>query len=125
MNIPTTNERIWAVICQLLGLISGGFFITLIIWLVKRKESAFIDVYGKEALNFQLSVLIYSVVAYFITFMIFGLSGQLVRLLSASTVFILFALCMTIFVLYTVISAAVKAYRGEMYYYPFIIRFIK
>jgi len=34
-----------------------------VIWLIKRKESPFVDDQGKEALNFQLSVLVYAIIS--------------------------------------------------------------
>jgi uncharacterized Tic20 family protein len=41
----------------------GHVLAPLIVWLVKRDESPEIDAHGKEALNFQISMLIYNAVA--------------------------------------------------------------
>ena len=41
----------------------GIFSVRLIVWLVKRGDSPEIDEHGKESLNFQISMLIYNVIA--------------------------------------------------------------
>jgi uncharacterized Tic20 family protein len=38
----------------------GQFLLPLVLWLANRKESAFADYHGKQVLNFQISMLIYS-----------------------------------------------------------------
>jgi uncharacterized Tic20 family protein len=65
---PPSSARQWAMGCHLVAL--TGYFIPiasivapLVIWLLKREESAFIDDQGKESVNFQLSILIYFIVA--------------------------------------------------------------
>ena len=40
----------------------GNFLLPLVLWLANRKEYAFVDYNGKQALNFQISLLLYSVV---------------------------------------------------------------
>src|ERR1700674_3028444 len=64
-----TNEaKNWGALCHaaaLLGLFPlvgfGHIVGPLIVWLVKRNDHPYIDEQGKEAINFQLSVMIYSV----------------------------------------------------------------
>lgn len=41
----------------------GNFVLPLLLWSGNRRESSFIDHHGKQALNFQLSLLLYSIVA--------------------------------------------------------------
>jgi len=106
---PTVDERSWAMGCHLLALVTH-FVGPLIFWLVKRESSAFIDEQGKEAVNFQLSILLYTVIAYISVFFIIG-----VLLLPA----------VWIFDLVCVIVAAAKAYNGANFRYPACIRFIK
>src|SRR5947207_15542787 len=73
------NVRTWCVMCHLSAL--AGFVIPgaghilgpLIVWLVKRGDSAEIDAHGKEALNFQISMLIYNVVAGILCLIVMGL----------------------------------------------------
>jgi uncharacterized Tic20 family protein len=82
----------------------------LIIWLLKKDESAFIDYHGKEYFNFFISYTVYGIV-----------SGILVLLLIG--IFMLWALGIMLFV-FTII-AAVKAYEGNEYRFPLIFRVFK
>ncbi len=41
----------------------GNFIIPLILWISNKKESEFVDFNGKQALNFQISILLYSMIA--------------------------------------------------------------
>ena len=81
----------------------------LIVWLMKRGDSREIDAYGKESLNFQLSMLIYDAIAAILCIFLIGIP-------------ILIALWVLNTVL--VIIASVKAGEGQFYRYPFTIRFI-
>jgi len=54
---PGQNARNMAMLCHLLGLFTG-FVGPLILWLLKKDEDPFIDRQGKEALNFQITVVI-------------------------------------------------------------------
>ncbi len=45
----------------------GNFILPLVLWLANRKEHAFVDYNGKQALNFQISLLLYSVIIGMIT----------------------------------------------------------
>ena len=40
----------------------GNFLLPLVLWLANRKENAFVDYNGKQVLNFQISLLLYSVI---------------------------------------------------------------
>lgn len=109
------EERMWAMIAHLSAFIGfviplGNVLGPLIIWLVKREGSAFIDSHGKEALNFGISVTIYSAIATLLIILSIG-----VLLLGALLLF---------WVIYVFI-AAVKANEGKAYRYPFTFRFIK
>ncbi len=39
----------------------GNFLLPLVLWMANRKEHPFVDYNGKQALNFQISLLLYSV----------------------------------------------------------------
>ncbi len=64
-----THVRTWTALCHASALLGvflhfpGHLLGPLIVWLVKRDDSPEIDAHGKEALNFQISMLIYNVVA--------------------------------------------------------------
>src|SRR5260370_37552853 len=71
---PTTtstssNVRTWCVLAHATALVgflvpvAGHIVGPLIVWLVKRTDSAEIDAHGKESLNFQLSMVIYNLIA--------------------------------------------------------------
>ena len=107
--------RTWSVLCHasaLLGLFFhffGHLLGPLIVWLIKRDLSPEIDANGKESLNFQISMLIYDVIAGILCFVLIGIP-------------ILIALWIMNTVL--VIVASVKTSNGEFYRYPLTIRFL-
>jgi len=112
---PAGPERTWEVLCHasaLLAYFVGGLGLLgpLIVWLIKKSEYPSVDTHGKEALNFQLSVLIYGLVCLLLTLVFIGF-------------FLLIAL--GIFALVCVIIASVKASNGELFRYPLTIRFLK
>jgi uncharacterized Tic20 family protein len=110
------QARMWGMFCHLsalsgfIGIPFGSILGPLIIWLIKKNEYPFVDDQGKESLNFQISILIYSIVAALLIFVFIG-------------IFLIFAIMITNIVL--VIIASIKANNGEVYYYPYTIRFIK
>ena len=81
----------------------------LIVWLIKRADSPEIDAHGKESLNFQLSMLIYNVIAGILCIVLIGIP-------------ILILLYILNIVL--VIVASIKASEGVLYRYPMTIRFL-
>ena len=112
----TSSEvRNWCVLCHasaLLGLFFhffGHLLGPLIVWLIKRDASPEIDANGKESLNFQISMLIYDVIAGILCFVLIGIP-------------ILIALWVLNTVL--VIIASVKTSEGKFYRYPLTIRFL-
>lgn len=110
------DTRMWAMICHLAALaglvvpVVGCIIGPLVVWQIKKEEFPFVDEQGKEAVNFQISILIYGIVAGLLCFACVG-----IILLPAVVIFDL------IFML----IAAVKANNGEHYRYPLTIRFIK
>src|SRR5438552_695336 len=63
------EARNWATLCHLSGL--GIYLIPgighilgpLLIWLMKKNEYPFVDEHGKEALNFQITMSLYTILA--------------------------------------------------------------
>jgi len=104
------DARMWAMLCHLLGLFTS-FVGPLIIWLLKKEEDPFIDNQGKEALNFQITLVIAWIASAVLTpvFCVGVIIG-----IAASVVDIIFC-----------IIACIKANGGEAYRYPVSIRFIK
>ena len=111
-----SNERTWAIFAHLsalLGLIGIPFANLLapfVIWLIKKKDMPLVDTNGKEALNLQISMTIYCLVAGVLCLIVIGIP-------------ILISLVITNVIL--VIIASVKISNGESYQYPLTIRFIK
>jgi uncharacterized Tic20 family protein len=111
----SSGVRTWSVLCHasaLLGLFFhffGHLLGPLLVWLIKRDLSPVIDANGKESLNFQLSMLIYDIVAGILCIVLIGIP-------------ILIALWILNTVL--VIIASVKTSNGEFYRYPLTIRFL-
>jgi uncharacterized Tic20 family protein len=98
-----------AMLCHLLGLFTS-FIGPLILWLVKKDEDKFVDSQGKEALNFQITIIIAMVASAILTVVVIG-------------VFLWFAtvICNLIFC----ILACVAASKGEDYRYPVSLRLVK
>lgn len=113
--VNSSEVRTWTVLCHASAL-AGIFFHflghlggPLIVWLLKRHEAAEIDAHGKEAVNFQLTWLIYDAIALILCVIVIGIP-MLVLLWILNIVF--------------VIVASLKASEGKLYRYPFTIRFL-
>ena len=110
----TRDERLWATLAHLGGLLIFAaplqILAPLVIWLIKKEESPFIDAHGKEALNFQISVFIYTLIASITLFFCIG--------------FVLVPAIIIADLVYVII-AATKANQGSTFQYPLTIRFIK
>jgi hypothetical protein len=105
----TSDERIIAMLCHLLAFLSG-FVGPIVLWAVKKDESPFVDAHGKEAINFHITVLIYSVVTLMLCFVLVGfLLIPVVGLLA----------------IISPIVGAVKAANGQPFRYPLAIRLIR
>ena len=133
---PQKSEKDWGMICHISALaifVGIPFFIgPLVIWLLKKEESLFLDKIGRTALNYQLSALTYVVAL--------GALYGLTMLLTIAThniavfvgiVFILHLLMtlvsFVLFLLWLVftIVAAIKASKGESYTPPLTIPFFR
>ncbi len=109
MEIPSTQEeRTLALLCHLGGII-GGFLVPLIIWLIKKDQSRFLDDQAKEALNFQLTVLIASVISAASVFVFIGI--------------VLFPAVMVLNIVFCVLGGT-AANQGKLYRYPLTLRMI-
>jgi uncharacterized Tic20 family protein len=118
-------ERQWAMFAHLSALVAiwlGGmaFLGPLLVWLIKKDEMRFVDDQGKEALNFQLNILLLKVAT-----VIIGVPLGVVTL--GIGFVLLFAILAGLVVLDIVLAivAAVEVNGGGTYRYPLIIRFVK
>ena len=107
------QERTWAMLAHLLSFVAAyvalGFLAPLVVMLVLGPRSAYVRGHAVEALNFNLSWLLYAIVAGVLAFLVVGIP-------------ILVALGIAYVVL--VVIASVRAYNGQRYRYPLTIRFV-
>jgi uncharacterized protein len=114
-RVYTESERNWAMFCHLSAFAGfffpfGGIIGPLICWLSKKDESVWVLINGRNSLNFQLSILLYIVLAIPLCFIIVGI--PIVIFLGTLKV-----ICIVI--------ASVKASKGEYFKYPLVIPFIQ
>jgi uncharacterized Tic20 family protein len=102
-SMPTSDERLWALLAHLAILVLS-IIGPLIIWLVKKDESRFVEDQAKEALNFQISVLIVSLIS------LVTCIGPFVVAIGA--------------IIYGIL-AAMEANKGVYYRYPYTFRLIQ
>jgi uncharacterized protein len=116
------QNRTWGMLCHLSALAGliipfGHIIGPLVVWLIKKDEMPIVNEYGKESLNFQISMSIYmiglGVVAAILSFIVVGV--------------LLFPLIGVIGLvdLVLVIIASMQANKGIAYQYPFNLRLLK
>jgi hypothetical protein len=112
---PSKEARQWAMFCHFaafLGLVFpfGNLLGPLIVWQIKKDLDPFVDLQGKEALNFQISVALAVVLCFLLMVVVIGF--PLLVLVSIG------ALVLTVI-------AGIKANDGQAYRYPFSWRLVK
>ncbi|TXE19944.1 DUF4870 domain-containing protein [Psychroserpens burtonensis] len=123
----------------------GNYLGPIILWMVNKDKSEFIDTHGKQAINFQISILLYTLIMGTLTipFFIFkffnGLDfidfhgfhdfhiniGEPSPLLYVTGGLGFLAIIGFILELVFIVIASLKARNGELYEYPLTINFIK
>ncbi|QNE47051.1 DUF4870 domain-containing protein [Glaciihabitans sp. INWT7] len=106
--LTEAEDRQWASFAHLGGII--GFLPSLIIWLVFKDRGRFTNTEGKEALNFQITMVAAYIVGSILSVIVIGF----LITLAAAIVSIIFS-----------IIGFTKAKDGIAYRYPFAIRLIK
>ena len=114
-TIVSSEDRTWAMATHLSAFAGHVFpfahiIVPLVVWLLKRETSAFVDDQGKESVNAQISFTIYFAVAGALAFLLIGIP-------------LLVGLYVANFIL--VIVATIAAHDGKTYRYPFILRLVK
>ena len=115
LALASKEDRTWAMVAHLSAFAGhvfpfGHVIAPLIIWLVKRDTSEFVNDQGKEALNAQISFTIYGFIAALLVFVFIGF--LLLPILWLADVVL-------------IIVAAIAANDGRRYRYPMILRLIK
>ncbi len=123
----------------------GNFIGPLILWVSNKDKSEFIDAHGKQAINFQISILLYAIIlgTISIPFFIFNIFngfdfvdfhgfhdfhfniGKASPLLYIGGALGAIAILGFILELVFIIKASLNARNGELYQYPLTINFIK
>ena len=88
----------------------GNFILPLVLWLIWKGKDEYTNKMGCEAVNFQLSIIIYYVLCVILFFVLIGF---------------LLIFAVAIFHLAYIIIAAIRVSRGEEFRYPLTIRFFK
>ena len=118
-----SEARTWAMLAHIIAaaasVMSAGtiaFVAPLVIWLVYKDRSALVAFHGKQNLNLQITSVVLGVGAILIGIVTVGFG--LIITLPLWGLYVLYALIISI-------VAGVKAYNGEYYSIPLLIRFIK
>jgi len=104
----TSDERLFAALIYVLSFFTV-FLGPLVIWIIKKDQSSFVDYHGREYFNFLISYTIYGLVAGLLTFVLIG--------------FLLLPIVGIAAFIFTII-AAIKAFEGKEYRFPFIFRIL-
>jgi uncharacterized Tic20 family protein len=108
IGTPGSDDRNFAMLAHLLGIFTS-FLGSLIIWLIKKDESPFVAQEAKEALNFQITLMIGYVIAAVLSIVLVGM--------------LLFPVLYVLNIVFCILGA-VTASKGRGYRYPFAIRLI-
>jgi len=151
--METTSEKNTATFTHLSTLTQyfipfGNYIFPIVIWSSYKDKSEYVNHHGKQALNFQLSLLLYTLILaliaipIFITVVLqnlpmeaifhdedfvirnFNFEGNIGLLTVGATAVVLFGL-LKVVEFFLVIYASIKASNGELYKYPLSIPFIK
>lgn len=106
LTAPSSEEKTMAVLSHILCLVVW-LFAPLIIYLLKKDESPYVAMHAKEALNFQITLAIISIIC------IITIVG------------LFFLWIVGIYATVLIIVATIKASENKMYRYPFTLRLIK
>ena len=104
------EDKTLALITHLSGIIAG-FIVPLIIWLINKDKAdkGWLNEQAKEALNFQITVLLAWIVAFVLSFVLIG--------------FLLYPVILIGNIVFCIL-AGIKANNGESYRYPVAIRLV-
>ena len=106
--IPSNDDKNIATITHLGGTVFS-FVPALIVWIIKKDDSEFIADQAREALNFQITVILAQFIAWILAWILIGF---------------FFMFIIWVFNIVFCIIAAISTSKGETYRYPFAIRLI-
>jgi len=116
LPIATKSDRDWALFIHLshfvVLLLGIPIVAPLILWLIKKDQSYFLDDHGKEAVNFEISLILWGIIGAAATLLTCGLGIVLV-------------LGVWILGIVGTVMGLVAASNGRYYRYPMCFRFIQ
>jgi len=116
---PESSVRMWNMLCHLsalsavIGVPFGNILGPLVVWQIKKNEYPSVDIHGKAALNFQITVTLAALVV--------GGSMFFCLFILAVPALMLIGLAGLVFA----IIAGIKANNGEEFKYPWSLELIK
>jgi len=105
---PSNDDKNIATVTHLGGTVFS-FIPALIVWILKKDDSAYIADQSKEALNFQITILIAQSIAVVLAIILIG--------------FLFMGIIWILNIVFCII-AAIASSKGETYRYPFCLRLI-
>lgn len=106
--VPSNDEKNIATVTHLGGTVFS-FLPALIVWILKKDDSAYLADQAKEALNFQITVLLAYIAAGVLSWILIGL--------------LFFPIIWIVNIVFCII-AAIATSKGETYRYPLCLRLI-
>ena len=125
----------------------GNFILPIVIWSAKKEQSEFVDYNGKQAINFQLSILLYTIALLIIAVPIFIFAffkdaqinmwdngrwvldrfndGHMTSVIILGIVAAVVVFVLKVAEFFLILIAAIKNSNGENYKFPLTINFIK
>ena len=108
---PTSDDRLLGLLSHLLAIVPGvGILGPLVIYLIKRGQSSFVEENAKESLNFQITMILAFIISAIL--MVVWIGFILLVVLGVAEVVL-------------VIIATIRASENKIYRYPFNLRLIK
>jgi len=111
--LSDSDARLWVTLAHA-GTILFGFVPALIVWLIGKDRSQFVNDEAKEALNFGIFLTGIYVIAWILNATVIGAILGIPLLLAGFVISLIFC-----------IKGAMKANKGETYRYPLSIRLVK
>ena len=108
-SVPSGSDKIWSMLSHLSALLGVGLLLPLVVYLAMRRDSEYVAANAREALNFHISVLIYSLCCVPLVFIVIGI--PLILIIGVGS-------------LVLAIIATVKASNGLCYRYPLTLRLV-
>jgi uncharacterized protein len=108
LTVPSSDDKNIATVTHLGGTVFS-FIPGLLVWILKKDDSAYIGDQAKEALNFQITVILAQFIAAVLAIILIG--------------FLFMGIIWVLNVVFCII-AAISTSKGETYRYPLCLRLI-